>query len=232
MSERSTYFFFILRHIDNIKLLEESIRYFLRDVTKDIDFQLVQYGFDEESNDQYPKYHPVEIDHFIDTEITKVDPGGMKNLVINFILNGNDDMDVTVSIDISKRMSLIRAGYIFFKEDTWCRALLRLCTIFQLAINPFYGYGIASPTDFPRTTDLHELAVSKLYTYNFFGEYLANYFNRNRLSGLPAWKSKDLKDKGFFLAVEENPFNKKDDIEATYREISNTLNLEVFQRSD
>ena len=129
-------------------------------------------------------------------------------------------------------MSLIRANYGFFNNDIWCRYLLELCINFHLNINPIYGYGITSPTDFPRTKELNELVVSKLYTYNFFGEHLANFFIKTKLSGLPVWRADDLKDKGFFLAVEENPFNKKDDIEATYREILNTLNLEVFQRSD
>jgi hypothetical protein len=232
MSTRSTYFFFVLSPINNIKTLEGSIRGFIQEAMSGEGFKLVQYGFKEDSNDQFPRYHPVDIDHFIKTELINTSYDGTHKLSMNFVLDNDDDMDLKVAIDTSERMSFIRAGYIFFKQDRWCMDLLKLCISFHQNFLPIYGYGITSPTDFPRVIENDEKVPTKLYTYNFFGQDLSDYFTKSKLSKLPAWKVDDLKDNGFFLAVEDNPFIEKEDIDETYQRISTVLGLEGFQRSD
>ena len=116
MSERSTYFFFILRHIENIKILEGSIRGFIREAMSGEGFKLVQYGFEEDSNDPFPRYHPVDIDHFIKTEIINASFDGIHKLSMSFVHDNDDDMDLKVAIDTSERMSFIRTGHVFLSR--------------------------------------------------------------------------------------------------------------------
>jgi hypothetical protein len=232
MSEKSTYFFFILRPINNIKVLENSIRDFLQETVDGFGFQLVVYGFKEDGDDPFPKHYPIGIDQYIKTEITQASSDDIQKISMRFLLDEDDDLVLKVAIDTSERMSFIRVGYIFFKRKTWCTAILNLCISLHQNLKPFYGYGITSPTDFPRIGKFDEKVATKLYTYNFFGNDLANAFDRSKLLKIPAWKVKNLKDSGFFLAVEQNPFIEKEDITARYHQITKLLGLDEFQRAD
>ncbi len=212
MSERSTYFYFVMKDGLELRDMKDNL----------IDFSREAAGADNLFLADYNASIAREIAVDMERGATQID--------LEFTLDNNLEKSMWFGFDISYRLGMIAVEYNFFRQEETVFLFLHFCKAFYQSFHPLYGGGIREPTDLPDVSLVDAGKIETLYTYNFLGPAMVAAYGREKLHSVPAWQIEDLPDGGLFIGMIPNPFeNWEKDIPA-YEKTAEILGIARYEQ--